>query len=55
MNMQKYKAMPKEKKREALDAFKQETIRLQNESDKQVVEEFKLKYEGRKIGGDASG
>tara|TARA_A100001011_G_scaffold141039_2_gene149120 strand:- start:486 stop:2207 length:1722 start_codon:yes stop_codon:yes gene_type:complete len=43
------------KKREALDAFKQETSRLQNESDKQVVEEFKLKYEGRKIGGDASG
>ena len=49
-------AMPKGvKKREAQDAFKQETIRLQNESDKQVVEEFKLKYEGRKIGGDASG
>ena len=43
------------KKRAALDAFKQETIRLQNESDKQVMEEFKLKYEGRKIGGDASG
>ena len=49
-------AMPKGKeKRIALDAFKKETIRLQNESDKEVVEEFKAKYEGRKIGGDASG
>jgi hypothetical protein len=48
--------MPKGKeKRIALDAFKKETIRLQNESDKEVVEEFKAKYEGRKIGGDASG
>ena len=49
-------AMPRGvEKREALDAYKKETIRLKNESDKKVVEEFKLKYEGRKIGGDASG
>ena len=49
-------AMPNGKeKRIALDAFKKETIRLQNESDKEVVEEFKSKYEGRKVGGDASG
>tara|TARA_B100001057_G_C22829454_1_gene942789 strand:- start:538 stop:2247 length:1710 start_codon:yes stop_codon:yes gene_type:complete len=49
-------AMPRGvEKREAQDAFKKETIRLKNESDKKVVEEFKLKYEGRKIGGDASG
>ena len=43
------------KRRNLKAAFDQETERLQNESDKQVIEEFKLKYEGRKIGGDASG
>ena len=43
------------KRRNLKAAFDQETERLQNESDKQVMEEFKLKYEGRKIGGDASG
>ena len=49
-------AMPKGiEKKKALVAYAEETIRLQDESDKQVVEEFKLKYEGRKIGGDASG
>ena len=43
------------KRRNLKAAFDQETERLQNESEKQVIEEFKLKYEGRKIGGDASG
>ena len=42
--------MPKGKeKRIALDAFKKETIRLQNESDKEVVEEFKANMRVEKL------
>ena len=49
-------AMPRGiEKKKALVAYVEETIRLQDESEKQTLDEFKLKYEGRKIGGDASG
>ena len=63
-NTEEYKnieAMPKGKeKRIAMDEFKLETIRLQQESDKKTASEFagKMKDESlisRKIGGDTSG